>query len=594
LEGVFGLAQAFGDFNSDKFTDIFVVSQDKTQVSVYFWNTESYKFEISGAVIGRLQGISQIIPGDFNYDGKLDLLIVQDGPANRVFTIYPGDTNDFGTPLFSTNFTGGDLLAFDWNGDLQTDLFASNGAGKRVVWENQGAGTFIQVESFSSPYPLWEPNSHSFVDVNGDCLADLVLTSENCTSSCTKQLEIWINNGKEAEWRLDKIIALPFNAGQISWADFNGDGTMDFMYGKCVERMGPGSSCNGSGFDLWLNSQIPLCTGFSFNPTNCRPSSKLCSADQDYSFKLYEYTPSMVGDMQFFMHPSFPFLSLRTGDFNVDGYVDILVSQLDKDLTPMVQLWKNIPCPSDAASCPPGATRTFTSNVPGSQALSNIGNAFSASFFDFDEDGQLDIFVLCEGCEGEEDPSHFGMKAVLNNYFNDAYFLKALSLNGVCPAWCTTGPKFPSPKPYGVNFPGATWKFTLSDLEGNNRVITGNTLIQSGGLALQTPYSFFGLGRTANYIETVFVGIPYNSKDYFASWICIIPNAQLVAIPYPPDKIIEWSLELYIRSSGITLWVTLSVVICLIIVGIIISILTWKERREDKQARLQEDTSFMF
>ena len=39
-----------------------------------------------------------------------------------------------------------------------------------------------------------------------------------------------------------------------------------------------------------------------------------------------------------------------------------------------------------------------------------------------------------------------GIKFLYNNFFNDAFFLKTLSSNGVCPAWCKSGTKFPSPK----------------------------------------------------------------------------------------------------------------------------------------------------
>lgn len=97
--------------------------------------------------------------------------------------------------------------------------------------------------------------------------------------------------------------------------------------------------------------------------------------------------------------------------------------------------------------------------------------------------------------------------AIYNNFFNDAFFLKTMGTyqqlfaqvilkmkigsNGVCPSFCSTGPKFPSPKvstiiplhhlqwqPYGVNFPGAVFKFTYSELDGTKRVTEGDQHLQ--------------------------------------------------------------------------------------------------------------------
>lgn len=85
----------------------------------------------------------------------------------------------------------------------------------------------------------------------------------------------------------------------------------------------------------------------------------------------------------------------------------------------------------------------------------------------------------------KENPGqHRTIQAVYNNFFNDAFFLKTMGilfhlltkyvgLNGVCPGWCSSGEKFPDPKPYGVNMPGAVFKFTVSELSGTQRMADG-------------------------------------------------------------------------------------------------------------------------
>ena len=74
---------------------------------------------------------------------------------------------------------------------------------------------------------------------------------------------------------------------------------------------------------------------------------------------------------------------------------------------------------------------------------------------------------------------------VENSFHRDAYLLKALATNGVCAEWCPTSPAFPLPKPFGVNYVGATFAFTYSDINANPHFRTASQLMQSSYLALQ-------------------------------------------------------------------------------------------------------------
>lgn len=75
-------------------------------------------------------------------------------------------------------------------------------------------------------YPLWViANSTIYnttiyeTDLNGDCLADLVVTSVSRVDNVTNQLEIWIN-GKTAGYSLYSVQVLPKGSGQLSFGDF--------------------------------------------------------------------------------------------------------------------------------------------------------------------------------------------------------------------------------------------------------------------------------------------------------------------------------------------------------------------------------------
>lgn len=87
-------------------------------------------------------------------------------------------------------------------------------------------------------------------------------------------------------------------------------------------------------------------------------------------------------------------------------------------------------------------------------------------------------------------------------------------------------------------------------------IIVVAQLPQSSYLPLQTPYCLIGLGRTNNYIEEMFAGVSRNQVSFY--WPCrrfctqteisfqeqnylfyegVIPNSQLIFIPYQPSDV---------------------------------------------------------
>jgi len=205
-------------------------------------------------------------------------------------------------------------------------------------------------------------------------------------------------------------------------------------------------------------------------------------------------------------------------------------------------------------------------------------------FFDFDEDGTNDIIVLAQ--EINETKTSIRMHSLFNFVYgpNPTYFLKVMGLNGVCTERCRddVSPYLPEPKPYGVNQYGASIKFTYSDLESNRRTVHIPQLYRSTFLSLNTPYSLLGLDRPSNYIDYLFVGMPIiNSKNHYNSWPGIIPNAQIVCVPFPPNNAEEWTIELYVSPSSFTFSIFLAVFGSLIFNGIAICCLNSREKKED-------------
>ena len=115
-------------------------------------------------------------------------------------------------------------------------------------------------------------------------------------------------------------------------------------------------------------------------------------------------------------------------------------------------------------------------------------------------------------------------------------------------------------------------------------------LPQSAHFALQTPYTIFGLGLSPNFIDYLWVKVFNLTHD----WPQIIPNSQLYIIPYPPNAADQWKAKIsIIPSKNIVITGLAMIGTCLVTVLVILA-LHWRERRQDRQAKLQESNRFHF
>eukprot|EP00656_Telonema_subtile_P002991 TRINITY_DN11378_c0_g1_i2.p1 TRINITY_DN11378_c0_g1~~TRINITY_DN11378_c0_g1_i2.p1 ORF type:complete len:283 (-),score=47.72 TRINITY_DN11378_c0_g1_i2:79-927(-) len=269
--------------------------------------------------------------------------------------------------------------------------------------------------------------------------------------------------------------------------------------------------------------------------------------------------------------PFTPVSMLRFGDFDLDGYPDVMVG-LNSGGSTSVQLWRNTH--RDA-----GSERFQKTEVPGLSA----SGAFCGAFMDLDDDMSMDLIVISQS---SGTPS---VEFLLNDNDYDAFAVKVLGSNGVCPEWCN-GLEFPDPKPYGVNYPGNTFKLTVVNTEGDKRVqIVPQLQLGSYGLSLESAATLVGLSRTNNYLEEVYMGIPFGK---FMLWTNLVPNSQLVAFPHEKGDPVSWLLELFVPTDTKIGAVVVALILTLVVLAVPIGILSWKERTEDKREKL--DSSHLF
>ncbi|XP_036130928.1 T-cell immunomodulatory protein isoform X2 [Molossus molossus] len=528
-------------------------------------NAPYFKPKVKVSLKNQSALITGVVPGDYDGDSQMDVLLTylpQNHAGGELGAVIIWGQNQTLNPnnmtILNRTFQDEPLI-MDFNGDLIPDVFGVTSESNQP--QILLGGNLSWHLALTTKHKMRLPHSHAFIDLTEDFTADLFLTT--VSASGTSQFEIWEN--LDGNFSLRTIFEKPQNmvvVGQSAFADFDGDGHVDHLLPGCED-----DSCQRSAIYLARHGAkqwVPVLQDFSNKGT------------------LWGFVP--------FVREQRPAeipvpITLHIGDYNMDGYPDALaVLRNTSGSGQQAFLLENVPCSN--ASCE-GAHRMFKVywELVG---LSPIRDAVVATFFDIYEDGILDIVVLSKGPA----KNNFAIHALKNNFEADAYFVKVIVLSGLCSNDCPR-----KITPFGVNQPGPYIMYTTVDANGYPKNGSAGQLSQSAHLALQLPYNVLGLGRSANFLDHLYVGIPRPAGEKSVrkqEWTAIIPNSQLIVIPYPHDVPRSWSAKLYLTPSNIVLLTAVALVgVCVFILAII-GVLHWQEKKADDREKRQEAHRFHF
>ncbi|KAK1161957.1 T-cell immunomodulatory protein isoform X1 [Acipenser oxyrinchus oxyrinchus] len=557
----YGTIAAFGDFNSDKQTDLFII-RDQTELVIFLADLKAPYFKPKVKLSLRDVVISSVVPGDYDGDSQMDVLLTTKKTSvdqETSVVIFWGNNQSLDenhrTKLNKT--FQDEPLIMDFNGDMIPDVFGAikDSPQPHICYLN-GRNMSWQ-KALDTDTKMRIPHSHAFIDVNKDFTADLFLTTESIAK--VPQFQSWIN--KDGNFSKDtSLLKIPVNVmktGQSAFSDFDGDGFQDHLLPVCED-----DGCHKSA--IYLNKPgteewIPILTDFQKKDT------------------LWGFVPPETSALH---NP----ITLHLGDYNMDGCPDALaILRNTSGSNQQAFLLENVPCAN--VSCR-GAGRMFRVFWELSD-LNQITDAVVATFFDIYEDGILDMMVLSKGPKNE-----LTIHALKNNFEADAYFVKVIVLSGLCSNDCPR-----KVTPFGVNQPGPYVMYTSVDSNGYLKNASAGQLSQSAHFALQLPYTVLGLGRSANFLDHLYVGIPRPPGEKAIrkqEWTAIIPNSQLIVIPYPHNNPRSWSAKLYLTPSNIVLLTAIALIAVCVFILAIIGILHWQEKKADDREKRQEAHRFHF
>jgi len=326
------------DFNGDGKLDVAVSNFNSNTISV-FLNKGDGTFQ--NPIVSLIQitalGMGPIAVGDFNQDGKPDLIVgTIAGLQADIVLLGNGDGTFRQLPPIPNSFGFAHARVADLDGDGHQDL-VTGGNGNISVFMGHGDGTFSAPTSFSASFPA----AYLGIvvgDFNGDNKLDIVAC--DTFSGPAGTLVFYAGKGDGTFQSPTSVPLISSFPSSLASGDFKGDGKRDLLIGfpgEAVIALG-----NGDGtFQLGFGSLIPVVSS-PFNPSlidglivlapDLNQDGKLDALVADYDGGTLTLVlndalgklPPATGTYQFTLKPGLN--DIAVGDLNGDGLPDIVVS----------------------------------------------------------------------------------------------------------------------------------------------------------------------------------------------------------------------------------------------------------------------------
>lgn len=425
-------------------------------------------------------------------------------------------------------------------------------------------------------FPITVPHSSSQVDINGDCTPDLLITSYDQTKK-QRHLEIWrgvraADNSVKYCLDQDSVYLLAPELTIFSISDINRDGMLDLVFpiGVNFPKV------------LIAYNQIPLTFDWEEDYCAVHASSKPGKVFNELKLEYTEEEKALplsnqinilyeTEDQKFYTADSV-YPVIRVGDVNADSYPDITFTLLNKDKTRKAYMLLNKLNTRGLERSKETVVLPFeNSAVNKSSETSELFNLEDTevaytSFFDLDENGQLDLIVVLRDHAGNH-----SIKGYFNNFNYDSFFLKSINLikDGAYSAFSI----------------GSTYRLISTNLDGSRRMDVNLQAAQLSCQYLNLPYSFIGVGRSNNYVENFHVISSTNAKKSanYKIFTPIIPNSQLLISENRSEEALNWALDLIVNPTSQLFLLIIVIGIILILILAVIIYLHYKEGKEDQE-----------
>jgi len=313
-DGGYSEGCSWADVNNDGNLDMFVANRGGYNNFLYKNNGDGSFTKISSGIVvsdgGNSIGNSW---GDYDNDGDLDLFVLDLG-ADNLF--YQNDGN-----LQFIKITEGDIVNdggwshscnwgdYDNDGDL--DIFIVNGQNeKNILYTNDGNGSFNKITAGDMVNDTLWSHDCSWSDYDNDGDLDLFVVN-----SYGKNNNLYSNNGDSSFAKVTSaaIVNDTVWAHSCSWGDFDNDGDLDLFVSNYENKNNFLYENNG---DTTFNK---ITTGEIVNDTSSSISSSWGDFDNDGDLDLF--VANSIGENNFLYsnNGNGTFIKIINGDIVNNG-----------------------------------------------------------------------------------------------------------------------------------------------------------------------------------------------------------------------------------------------------------------------------------
>jgi gliding motility-associated-like protein len=339
----------WADFNNDGFLDLVTTSADGAIGNQIYFSNEAITFtNVTATHAAGLDNTAKdrsAVAGDFNNDGYMDFVVnafnriqvwLNKGPlASPAYSFGTGAQNaSQSINSMSGGINSEGILTLDYDHDGDLDLIVDNNAFGVDILSNDGSGSFSQVNNGSTGLPT--------AGNDGDYAAAGDFDNDGYVDICVRRgtdTDIFKNNG-DGTFTANAFNegANNSNKGGVCWADFDSDGDLDLFWADNATNQ------------IWRNDNgVFVATG--------QPSTS----------SSIDLTAATID-------------GCTAGDVDNDGDIDLFLANVHTESYLFI---------NDNAS-----DLTFSRPAsPVNHSINPGGNAQGASFVDYDNDGDLDLYV---------------------------------------------------------------------------------------------------------------------------------------------------------------------------------------------------------
>lgn len=274
----------------------------------------------------------------------------------------------------------------DVNNDGYLDIFLANNNTPSKLWINSGGTAFTESSALWGVSLNVPTRGISCGDFDNDGFIDAMI------GNWQQNIMLFKNSGTAfVNFSTNAGVAFMSYGGSINWFDFNNDGKLDVLFAN--NGMPPRYNYFFRNDNLTSFTNVALLVGF----TDSSSTLTLASGDYDNDGDLDMFLGtqsnpnSMLTSILYKNNGNGTFTDVTQasgitinyftwgaewGDFNNDGHLDLFLA----DYTGLNQLFKN------------NGNGTFT-EVSMAMGVNDPGQSYSCSWLDYDNDGDLDVYV---------------------------------------------------------------------------------------------------------------------------------------------------------------------------------------------------------